>query len=124
MTTPAVPPEVETTNSAEYGTIVVSRKFRLLAAARFCGVLLDGNKIGTVSFRKKLTIQTSTGEHQLRARLSWVKSAPYLITVRPGETVEAQFALPRIFELHRILLGPFWGPLYFTWKSIHENVPR
>lgn len=102
---------------AAQGVLQIGRETRLLGLVRNCGVLLDGVKVGEVGAGKTLQISVDAGEHTVQARLSWVVSAPISVTIRTGQTTSIGFALPRMFELHRALLGPFYGPLYFTWSK-------
>jgi hypothetical protein len=104
-----------TTFQASQGILEVRRERRLLAAIRTCGVLLDGNKVGEVGSGGSLQIPIDAGEYSVQARLSWVVSAPRVVTIKVGQTTSVTFALPRLYEVHRALLGPFWGPLYFEW---------
>lgn len=103
--------------AAVQGVLRIERETRLLGLARSCGVLLDAVKVGEVGAGKVLQISVDAGEHTVQARLSWVVSAPIPVTIRTGETTSISFALPRLFEFHRALLGPFYGPLYFTWSN-------
>jgi hypothetical protein len=102
--------------SGDSGVVEIERDMRLVGVARKCGVLIDGEKIGELWVNGKIQITLPPGQHELQARLSWVKSAPHSVAVGAGEMTTVGFALPRIFELHRIFLGPFWGPLYFKWR--------
>ncbi len=106
----------ELTADADGGFIEIGRHSRFLAMTRKCGVLVDGVKVGELGVEERLRVRVSTGEHRVQARLSWVVSAPHVVIVRRGETVSASFALPRLSEMDRAILGPFQGSLYFQWR--------
>jgi hypothetical protein len=100
---------------ASQGILEVRREKRFLAYVRTCGVLIDGNKIGEVGSGQSLQIPMNAGDYSVQVRLSWVTSAPQPVTVRAGQKTSLTFALPRLYEVHRAVLGPFWGALYFEW---------
>jgi hypothetical protein len=104
-----------TARQASQGILEVRREKRLLALVRKCGVLLDGSKVGEIGSGESLQIPTDAGEHSVQARLSWIVSAPQSVTIRAGQTTSVAFALPRLYEIHRALLGPIWGSIYFDW---------
>jgi hypothetical protein len=106
----------ELTADADAGFIEIRRDNRFLGMTRKCGVLVDGVKVGELGVEERLRVRVSAGEHRVQARLSWVVSAPHVVLVQRGETVGACFALPRLSEIDRAVLGPFQGSFYFQWR--------
>lgn len=102
----------------DLGFVEVRRDARILALIRKCGVLIDGAKVGEVGNGGSLRIPVEVGQHEVQARLSWVTSSPQAIVVHAGRTTTITFALPKLYELHRAALGPFHGPMYFSWSDI------
>ncbi|MEQ1492608.1 MAG: hypothetical protein ABL932_18845 [Terricaulis sp.] len=107
---------VELTAESDAGFIEIGRDTRVLAMPRKCGVLVDGEKVGELGVEEVIRVRVSPGEHSVQARLSWVVSSPCVVSVRAGDTVRRYFALPRLSEIDRAVLGPFQGSIYFQWR--------
>ena len=75
--------------------------------ARAYKILVDGELKGTVRAGETLVLAIDPGRHKIQARLDWTGSAPMLIDVGPGATIEMRVETPA---------NPF-TLLWFAWGT-------
>lgn len=86
-------------------TLTITRKAGFNAMLRDAAVLVEEQKVGVVGNGKSIEITIAPGQHAVRTRMDWVKSAPLVITAVAGGRYSAELTLCNPFMVFFAVLG-------------------
>ncbi|RJK93706.1 hypothetical protein D5H78_15270 [Vallicoccus soli] len=87
------------------------RLFRVYEAnsvMRAYRVYVDGARAGSIRAGEERSFPVATGDHEVQVRIDWTRSAPFLVSVAPGEVVRLRCAAKADYvnSLRRIITAP------------------